>query len=348
MTYAATWINANAQGRLEGGVHRVKLSDAMEIETALARRSLLTYRTPEDFSEELQGGAFVSIETFAPTASDPTDNFRYIVTDRLVSPATGSMGGSPPTPEAMAWLWPEQDSDEGKIIVTGTGGVQEGQVGLFQKLNGTSDWTDVDLLAGQDHIRAVHVNELRQSVEWMRRGRWELPIYFSAGIFSVLPETPWIGEAIANNGMNELRSLGFAILRTGEEPAKGLTNVTVRPGSFIELTADSDCEVGVYRCLRPLDFDQDLPTWNEYAPGASLTWSVPGASGADDAEFIGSTTLTAGTAGTLSGSSVTNALQTMIDGAEQNFLVQRSDTGTETIGITGRAIVEFDLDSPPN
>ena len=50
----------------------------------------------------------------------------------------------------------------------------------------------------------------------------------------------------------------------------------------------------------------------------------------------------------ISGSAVAGALQTMIDGAEQNFMIRRSDTGPETIMITGRMEIEFDLNVPPN
>jgi len=33
---------------------------------------------------------------------------------------------------------------------------------------------------------------------------------------------------------------------------------------------------------------------------------------------------------------------------EPAFLIRRSDTGPETIAITGRAVVDFDLNPPPN
>lgn len=79
----------------------------------------------------------------------------------------------------------------------------------------------------------------------------------------MLPDTPWLGEYIANNGTDELRALSFSILRSGSSPILGLTNVTARLSSELELTADTNCQVEVYHCLRSLDFISDAPTWNE-------------------------------------------------------------------------------------
>ena len=50
----------------------------------------------------------------------------------------------------------------------------------------------------------------------------------------------------------------------------------------------------------------------------------------------------------ISGSAVTVGLQAMVDGAQQNFLIRRSDTGNQTIWITGTVVMEFDLNTPPN
>jgi len=348
MPYAATWTNANAQGRVEVGLHRVCLSDAEELAEAINRRRLLTYQSEQDFSSDIYDGAFVREATIAGAAAPPFDNFRDALAEKILDPPTGGLGGTPPTPSAMQWLWPESGSDENKIIVSGASGVGEGEVGLFQKLNGTNHWTDTTLTAGRTDIRAVHFNDLRQAVEWVRRGRWELPVYFSAGIFSTLPDTPWIGETIANDGSAELRTIGFAVMRTDETPVRGLTNVTARAASRIEITADTDCIVEIYHCLRPLEFVQDPPTWNEYDPSQSAGWNSPGGTGSGDATFIGAINLTADESGSLSNSALASALQAMIDGAQQNFLLRRSDTGPETIGLTGKTVIEFDADTPPN
>ncbi len=348
MAYSPTWNNANAQGRLDPAEHWARLSDAEEIADAINRRRLTVYQGAQDFSSQVAAGEFVRRATLAAATAPPFDNFRDSLSETILSPVTGVLAGEPPTPTAMDWLWPIADADENKTIVSGSSGVGAGEVGLFQKLNGTTNWTDPAVTAGQTHVRAVHFNELRRTVEWLRRGRWELPIYFATGIFSIMPDSPWVGDIIANNGVDEVRSLGFAVLRTDDTPAKGLTNLTVRPAGYFELTADADCTVEIYRCLRPIEFVADPPTWNEYDPSASAAWDTPGGTGAGDATLIGSLVLTANVPGQLSNAALTAALQAMADGAEQNFLVRRSDTGTNTVSIDGSLRVEFDLDTPPN
>lgn len=347
MTYTATWANGNAQGRIDPAAQWITLSDPEELADAINRRRLVTYQSAQDYSSRLFSGAYVGGSVIAAASAPPFDNFRTSVVEKILNPPLGGLGGTPPSPESLYWLWPESDPDENKIIVSGVSGVPQGKVGLLQKINGTDHWTDPLLTAARSAAGAVHVNELRVAMESLRRGRWTLPIYFAAGIISVLPDAPWIGNAVANNGTDELRSLGFAYLRTDESPVGGLTNITVRSSSTLEITADYDCAVNVYRCKRPIDYLEDLPTWNEYNPGIGA-WSVPGAGGADDAEFIGSIGLTANTPGTVSNDALRAALQAMADGAEQNFLVRRADAGYETITISGRVAVEFDLDAPPN
>ncbi len=346
MTYAATWTNGNAQGRLEAGIHRARDEDPAELAQAVNRRRRLVYLAEQDFSSQIGPLKLIRGSTLAGQSPPPFRSLRDAVTDEILSPAVGGLGGQPPTPAAMDWLWPVAGPDENQILVARE--PEPGEVGLFEELNGTSTWTHAALTGGRIAIRAVHFNELRQAVEWIRRGRWLLPIYFSAGIFSPLPNTGWIGDSIANNRVDELRSIGFALARTEDAPPLGLTDVTVRPGSRIELTADTDCQVEVFHCLRRIDFVEDSPTWNEYDPSESAAWDQPGGTGAGDAAFIGSMSLSAGVPGQLSGSALSAAVQQMIDGAEQNFLVRRSDVGNETIGIAGELLVEFDVDSPPN
>jgi hypothetical protein len=58
--------------------------------------------------------------------------------------------------------------------------------------------------------------------------------------------------------------------------------------------------------------------------------------------------LTADEPGALSGQALADAVQAMVDGAEQNFLLRRSDTGSETIAVEARLVVEFDLNGPPS
>jgi len=346
MSYAPSWTNANAQGRLEAGQHFARLSDASELAAAANRRRLLTYQTQQDFSSEISSGKYIRRSTLAGASAPPFDNLRGSLDDKILSPPLGTMGGSPPTPAAIDWLWPVPGADENRIIVAGTPG--EGEVGLFQKLNGGSDWSDPILNAGQTTIRAVHFNELRQAVEWLRRGCWELPLYFAGGLFSVLPDSSWITDAIANNGTHELRAAGYAVIRTGETPDRGLVNVAAGSESYLQITADYDCSAEIYRCLRAIDFVNDPPTWNEYDPSASGAWTTPGGTGAGDATLIGSMSLTAGVPAQLSTAGLLSAVQAMVNGAEQNFLVRRSDTGPQTVGIEGTLVVVFDLNSPPN
>ena len=226
--------------------------------------------------------------------------------------------------------------------------VEEGEVGLFQKLNGTTNWTDTALTAGQTNVRAVHFNELRQATEWIRRGRWKLPIYFSAGIFSLLPDNAWGGEAIANNGSAEVRSLGFALL-TNFARTTGLTgNLTIRSSSKIEIWTDWDCTVGIYHCLRPIDWFEHWPTWNEYQI-TKHSWASPGGLGGGDSTYIGSVSAVEDEWVSFSGAGLASALQAMVDGAEQNFLVRRADSADSwTVDVLGRLTIEFDLDTPPN
>jgi hypothetical protein len=347
MTYTATWENAS-QGRVVPAEHYVRLSDPAELADAINRRRRLTYLGGQDFSSQVHSLAEVRQATISSQQAPPFDALRLNVIDSILAAPPGGLGGDPPTPQAMTWLWPVDDGDQGKPIVSGASGVPEGKVGLFQKLNGTAGWTNPSLLAGRSAVRAVHFNELRQCVEWLRRGRWEMPIYFAAGIVSSLPDTPWVGELIANNGSQELRSLGFAVLRTGDSPPRGLVNATVRSGSLLEVTADTDCRVELYRCLRALDFVDDPPTWNQYDPSASANWGSPGGTGTGDAVLLGWIDLVAAEPGTLCVPAVTQALQAIVDGAEQNVLVRRSDTGGQTVTVTGRAVIEFELNSPPN
>ncbi|MCD4823580.1 MAG: hypothetical protein K8S55_03165 [Phycisphaerae bacterium] len=332
MSYSPAWTYQNGSGRVEAGSHFARQIDMTELTAAITRRRRLVY----------QNDLAVTIPTWVSPA--PINTFRSELLS-LLSPATGSLGGSPPTPSGMKWLWPEAGGDENKIIVSGSPG--QGEVSLLAKITPSGNWTDPSFTSGQTAVRAVHCNELRAATEAIRRGRWDLPIYFSAGLFSILPDTTWLSQCIAHSEYGELRSAGYAILRMeGASPVKGLTNVTVRNSSNIKITADAACTVYVYHCLRHIDFDTDPPTWNQYDPSAGGNWS--GGLGAGDSTLIGSLSLTAGQPGTLSGSAVQSALQNMVDGSNQNFLIRRGDTGSETIQISGSCRVEFDLDSPPS
>ena len=344
MSYQPAWTDSDAQGRLMPAVHRVRLCHAAALADAINRRRLLTYQDRDDFSGLLGIGAAVR-QALLDGQSGPTfHDFRLNLSDTILAPPPGPVPGEPPSPTSMQWLWPS-GADEGKIIVAGP--VGSGQVSLFEKLNGTAAWTDPVLCAGRSDIRAVHFNELRQAIEWLCRGRWVLPVYFVGGLFSPLPDTPWFGGAIANNGSSELRTVGFSVVRLGQ-PAQGLANVTVRATSSLRICADADCQVQVCHCLRDIDFENDLPDWNRYAPVAGGAWSTPGGNGSLDAVAIGSAALAANVWSTIGGQPLAEAVQAMVDGAPPNLLVRRTDTGSRTINVQASLCVEFDLVGPPN
>lgn len=330
------WNQADAQGHLIPGVHRTRAADTREILDAINRRLNLTYHDGINLPE-VDGGRFVQCDTI---------NCLRSVIMNILSPNCGTLGGDPPSPAAMQWLWPVDDGDENKVIVAGAPAA--GEVNLLGKINQTTVWTDPSLTGGHTPLRAVHWNELRHAIEVLRRGRWEFPIYFAAGILSLLPDATWMVEAIANNGADELRSLGFFTPQSGDSPTLGLTQLTVRPSSRIEITADLGCDIQLSHILRPVDFVDDRPTWNSYSAGNGLNWSLAGALGEGDARFMGSAPLAAQTPVQITGPDVTSALQAIADGQVPNFLVRRSDTGDETVQISGKAIIEFDLDIPPN
>lgn len=340
MSYLATWTNGDSQGRVEPAVHRVRQCDATELAAAINRRRLLTFQAADDFSGLTFDLAPIRRTLIQGADSEAFHDFRDNIENHLLTPPTDVSHPS------MQWLWPVADGDENKVITTSSPG--GGQVNLFAKLNGTSSWTDPSLVAGQSHVRAVHWNEIRQSVEWLTRGRWVLPLFFAGGLFSVLPDTPWFGGAIANNGASELRTVGLASLAGVGSPRNGLTAVTVRASSFVELTADTACNVEIRHCLRAVDCYNDPPSWNRYRPVAAQSWQTPGGTGSADSAVIGSLSLAAGTGAQLAGTAVTAALQAMVDGGEQSVLVRRLDTGNQTIQAIGRLVVEFDLTSPPN
>ena len=155
----------------------------------------------------------------------------------------------------------------------------------------------------------------------------------------------WVGGMVGRSQAGELRTCGFAKFlgpgAAGQEP--GLRGVDVLEGSRIEITADCDCDLAVYRCTRAIDFANDPPTWNQYAPAGAGAWSAPGGLGEADAEWMGQIHATSGQVASLGGEGVTAALQAVVDGALPNFTLARVDSGPETVGLTVFVVVEFDL-----
>lgn len=333
MTYTTAWANGTA-GRLTPAVDWLRSSDAIEAADAISRRLMLTFQEP------LLAPGAVSAATLA--------GMRTALLDDVLIPPTGSLGGQPPSPGTMQWLWPLEDADAGKLVVSGRDGVGDGEVGLLQHVCGGAEWTDA-ALAGA-FVRAVHWNELRHAIECVTRGRLRLPVYMTGGLFSILPDMPWAGGMVANNGVDELRSCGFAIFhaRSAGGHDIGLRDIEVLPTSRIEITTDVDCRLAVYRCLRPMNSLPDGPTWNQYRPSTDDAWEQPGGLGTADAVVLGQAEATAGMATAVSGPAVAAALEVMADGGEPNFTIRRLDNGPQTVGLSVCLVVEFDLKSPPN
>jgi len=335
------WTNGSGTPKRVGVGDFVKTPDFTEIATAINRRRLLIYRFQRDWSDYFPPTAadWVRYGPISSMSSPPADALRKEIVSNLIGAPTGGLGGDPAGPQALDWL----DGD-GDLIVTGTPG--EDEVNLFSLINGGSNWTDPSLSTGT-FCRAVHLNELRKAMEVLRHGRWKLPIYFCMGIFSLMPDYNWIGEIIGHNDEgDECRSIGYSVFITDDEPPRGLSEVAARSSSYIELTADTDCTVAVYHGIRTLEPYYDPPTWNEYQDGSS--WASPGALGSGDSRSIGSVSLTADEPGTVGGAALAAELTKIVDGEPPYFLIRRSDTGPETIKITGSLVIEFDLDVPPN
>lgn len=327
MSDPPTWTNADTAGRIVPPEHHVRAIDPTELVAALNRRRRLGFLAE-------RGWSFSPGE---PVRAAGIDDLREDVIAWALTPPPDPIDGDPPTPTEMCWLWPESDEDEGRILRGAD--TERGEVSLYRKLNGTTGWTDPGPVPAQTFVRAVHVNELRQAFEWIRRGRWRMPVYLPAGIFSLMPDTPWSSSTVANTGTDELRVVGLAVLRTDEVPPKGLVDVSVRASSSVALTADVACTLELYHCEAAVDFEGEQPTWNS-------PWSSPGA--LSDSTRIGSCAAVPGAPGTVTGGDLQSALQAMIDGAEQNFLVRRADTGWESVTVSAELIVEFDLNTPPS
>lgn len=196
----------------------------------------------------------------------------------------------------------------------------------------------------------MHVNELREATELLRRGRWEMPIYWPAGIFSILPDTPWIGGVLANNGTHEVRSIGHAYLRRWEDPLSGLGNVRVLASSRVNLRSQRACGVAVYQLDKTISWTEQPPTWSHNPPD---DWDSPGGLGGG-ATYMGSAGLALDVPSgqfiaSISGGSVAAGLQAIVDGARQNFIARRTDTSDPiTAELWGSLEIEFELNTPSN
>jgi len=331
------WQNGAGDPKRVGGDDWTKDEDFTEIVEQINRRRLLEYRA-EDAALDDPFDPALWMRAPGLTA------LRYEFTGNdLVHPPVGGLGGQPPTPSYMRWLWPEADADEDKPITLASP-PPSGEVNFFAKMNGTGGWTD--MIAAGTWLRAVHLNELRWACETLRRGRWKMPVYFSAGIihhvlYPELDDTPWIGGVIALSIWGDVRTIGLAVLATEDDPPRGLVDVQVRPSSKIWITCDYDCEVEVARVTtNPILYVENPPTWNAAQPGV-LPWNTPGG----DFAAIGTMTMTAGVPNCLTGQAVADALQVMVDGGPSvsNFLVRKLNENFDNVSVSGSVDVDFDV-----
>ena len=129
------WQNGTGDPKRVGGDDWAKDEDFVEIVEQINRRRLLEYRAADAALDDPFDPA---LWMRAPSVSA----LRYEFTgNNLVHPPVGGLGGQPPTPSYMRWLWPEADADEDKPITLASP-PPEGEVNFFAKMNGTGSWTD--------------------------------------------------------------------------------------------------------------------------------------------------------------------------------------------------------------
>ena len=359
--YDPNWTHADSAGLVDATMYHSRV-DLEELADAINRRRLLVIKKPLDYARVLDAHPYVSqhvlTQTDYQTPGDP--NPVVAMRDALVASNGGVLTAAPrqdylytpPSPESIAWLWPDPDADENKTIARWLASPSPTEVGLFNRLNGLSTWTDPSPNPGgfPGWAKAVHLNELRRVVALLRRGRWELPIQWVAGLFSAIPGTPWTGHHIANDGANELRSVGgvrFAPDLYDGLPY-GLRDVTARAAS-ISLTFNDDCHVELRQVTRPVLFGSDMPSWDYYRSASQQAWASPGGAGAGDSVPLGTFQASKNVPVTLNDPGLLPMTQAMLDDATPPyFLLRQLDVGTSTVGISDSTItVDFELNSPP-
>jgi hypothetical protein len=337
MSYTPSWSNGTA-GVLIGTTHSPQLSDLSELADAINRRRQIMYIASQDFSSALVPNSYIRNLAIAHAVAPPFHNFRTNIVFVLLDSTS---------PWTRQWLWPIADADENKPILPCSAPAPAGYVALFDKLNSSPFWTDANLTAGRIPVRAVHINELRQAIGMLTRGRWQLLADSISGMYSYLPDARWAGGIIANDGEDELRAIYHTNLNiVGQGGVMlGLSNVTIRPSTCMKLTADYDCQIELYVCHRNVDVDNDPASWNEWSEGNA--WASPG--GLGDSTLITSLTMQARQEQTITGPAFAGILNGMIQGDPQRFIIRRSDVSGQSVSIPALSlVVEFDVDTPPN
>ena len=104
------WQNGTGDPKRVGGDDWTKDEDFTEIVEQINRRRLLEYRAEDAALDDPFDPA---LWMRAPSVAA----LRYEFTGNdLIHPPVGGLGGQPPTPSYMRWLWPEADADEDKPI----------------------------------------------------------------------------------------------------------------------------------------------------------------------------------------------------------------------------------------
>ena len=164
-----------------------------------------------------------------------------------------------------------------------------------------------------------------------------VPIEFTAGLFSMFPDNPWIFHCVANNSRGELRSVG-EIAIPEEAFASGNS-------CHLCFTADVDCTLEIFLLLRDPEPSHNTPTWNSISP--NYKWDTPGGISETDGQFIGTVQITTGQVGEITMGKISQPIE-IACGEKLNhlphwgLLIRRGDTGPETVNITGELKIEKD------
>jgi len=360
--YDPNWSNANASGRVDA-TNFIRRVDLDEIAAAINRRLLLVLQSPFHYAPLLDARPYVSqyVIDDVRVGGHPPDylnNFREAIDfDVLLAMPGGDIAYYPNNPIAMDWLWPLADGDENKTIVQWTGSPSATEVGLFNRLNGVYGWTDPTIDAGYvtQHARAVHLNELRQALEWLRRGRWVLPCYGWWGLVNTMPDQAWFAWQVGNNGSDDIRTMFGPRLHidSGDGLLRGLHGVKPISASMT-MTFSQSCTLEFRQILRPiLHGYAGQSSWDFYNNATKSPWAAGGATGPGDSQvFVNSISATANVPLTIDITNTTGWLtmwQSMLDGdTPPYFLARRLDTGATMVNISNVTItLDFELNSPP-
>ncbi len=306
--------------------------DLAGLAEALNRRRLLVGQPARTYPRPA-AGLWVGSAEDHDTVSSMYSPFRYDLNVTIAEPAPGPLGPSPGNPRAVDWL----HTDGRRIVTDGPVGAEE--VLLASLLNGTDTWTDPVIQTGRTWARADHVNELRHAVELLVRGRWRLRVILGSGLYEGQPDMHWAGGYLYAGSGHEIRCVAWPLLY---DPPRGLHDVTIGAGSYLELAVSEPCTVRVYRCLRPVDMPNTPCTWNSWGGG---DWGEPGGLGGADAQMIGTVSCTPEGPNRLAG--VGGAFQAMVDGAPQYLTFARSDESAQSVAFSAEAVLEFTLNQPP-